>query len=32
MERLEKRRNKEVNVKEEKKVLADVIDISRYRK
>lgn len=32
MERLEKRRAKEVNVKEEKKVLADVIDISRYRK
>jgi len=32
MERLEKRRAKEVNVKEEKKVLANVIDISKYRK
>lgn len=32
MERLEKRRAKEVNVKEEKKVLAEVIDISKYRK
>ncbi|WP_250673268.1 hypothetical protein LZ906_017050 (plasmid) [Paraclostridium ghonii] len=32
MERLEKRRSKEVNVKEEKKVLAKVIDISKYRK
>lgn len=32
MERLEKRRTKEVDVKEEKKVLADVIDISKYRK
>ncbi|GAA0703079.1 hypothetical protein GCM10008904_09900 [Paraclostridium ghonii] len=32
MERLEKRRAKEVNVKEEKKVLAKVIDISKYRK
>lgn len=31
-ERLEKRRSKEVNVKEEKKVLAKVIDISKYRK
>lgn len=32
MERLEKRRAKEVSVKEEKKKLADVIDISKYRK
>ncbi|MCU9809622.1 hypothetical protein LEQ06_16570 [Paraclostridium sp. AKS46] len=32
MERLEKRRAKEVSVKEEKKNLADVIDISKYRK
>ncbi len=32
MERLEKRRVNEVNVKKEKKVLADVIDISKYRK
>jgi len=32
IERLEKRRAKEVNVKEENKVLADVIDISKYRK
>ncbi|WP_278683076.1 hypothetical protein [Paraclostridium bifermentans] len=32
MERLEKRRAKEVNVKKEKNVLADVIDISKYRK
>lgn len=32
MERLEKRRSKEVNLKEEKKVLAKVIDISKYRK
>lgn len=32
MERLEKRRAKEVNVKEENRVLANVIDISKYRK
>ena len=32
MERIEKRRVNEVNVKKEKKVLADVIDISKYRK
>lgn len=32
MERLEKRRAKEVSVKEEKKVLANVIEISKYRK
>lgn len=32
MERLEKRRAKEVSVKEDKKNLADVIDISKYRK
>lgn len=32
MERLEKRRAKEVCVKEEKKVLDNVIDISKYRK
>lgn len=32
MERLEKRRAKEANVEEENKVLADVIDISKYRK
>ncbi|MCU9809851.1 hypothetical protein LEQ06_17885 [Paraclostridium sp. AKS46] len=32
MERLEKRRSKEVSVKEDKKNLADVIDISKYRK
>ena len=32
MERLEKRRAKEVSVKEGNKVLADVIDISKYRK
>ncbi|MEX6588256.1 hypothetical protein [Paraclostridium bifermentans] len=32
MERLEKRRVKEVNVEDENKVLADVIDISKYRK
>lgn len=32
MERLEKRRAKDVNVKEENKVLAEVIDISKYRK
>lgn len=32
MERLEKRRAKEVNEEEENKVLADVIDISKYRK
>lgn len=32
MERLEKRRSKEVSVKEENKVLAEVIDISKYRK
>lgn len=32
MERLEKRRAKEVNVEEENKVLAEVIDISKYRK
>lgn len=32
MERLEKRRAKEVNEKEENKVLAEVIDISKYRK
>lgn len=32
IERLEKRRAKEVSVKEEKKNLADVIDISKYRK
>lgn len=31
MERLEKRRAKEVNLNEENKVLADVIDISKYR-
>ena len=32
MERLEKRRAKEVKVEDENKVLADVIDISKYRK
>lgn len=32
MERLEKRRAKEVSVKEEKKVLDNVIEISKYRK
>ncbi|MGL5712981.1 MAG: hypothetical protein ACRCX2_08175 [Paraclostridium sp.] len=32
MERLEKRRAKEVPVKEEKKLLASVIDISKYKK
>lgn len=32
MERLEKRRAKEVNVEDENKILADVIDISKYRK
>lgn len=32
MERLEKRRAKEVSVKEENKILAEVIDISKYRK
>ncbi len=32
MERLEKRRANEVSVKEDKKKLADVIDISKYRK
>ncbi|RDC51328.1 hypothetical protein DVA85_14240 [Acinetobacter sp. RIT592] len=32
MERLEKRKAKEVNVKEENRVLANVIDISKYRK
>lgn len=32
IERLDKRRAKKVNVKEEKKFLADVIDISKYRK
>ena len=32
MQRLDKRRAKEVSVKEEKKNLADVIDISKYRK
>ncbi|MGL5715146.1 MAG: hypothetical protein ACRCXT_03665 [Paraclostridium sp.] len=32
MERLEKRRANEKSVKEEKKILAPVIDISRYRK
>lgn len=32
MERLEKRRAKEENEEEENKVLADVIDISKYRK
>ena len=32
MERLEKRRAKEVPVKEEKKVLAEVIEFSRYIK
>lgn len=32
MERLEKRRAKEANEEEEKKVLAEVIDISKYRK
>ncbi|MBN8049502.1 hypothetical protein J0A94_16880 [Paraclostridium bifermentans] len=32
MERLEKRRVKEVSVKEDKKNLADVMDISKYRK
>lgn len=32
MERLEKRRVKKVSIKEEKKNLADVIDISKYRK
>lgn len=32
MERLEKRRAKEVNEEDENKVLADVIDISKYRK
>lgn len=32
IERLEKRRSKEVPVKEEKKVLAQVIDFSKYRK
>lgn len=32
MERLEKRRAKEVPVKEEKKILAQVIDVSKYRK
>lgn len=32
MERLDKRRAKEVNVEDENKVLADVIDISKYRK
>ena len=32
MERLEKRRAKEVPVKEEKKVLAPVIDFTKYKK
>lgn len=32
MERLDKRRAKEVNEEEENKVLADIIDISKYRK
>lgn len=32
IERLEKRRSKELNEEEENKVLADVIDISKYRK
>lgn len=32
MERLEKRRAKEANEEEENKVLAEVIDISKYRK
>lgn len=32
MERIEKRRAKEENEEEENKVLADVIDISKYRK
>lgn len=32
MERLDKRRAKEVNVEEENKVLAEVIDISKYKK
>ncbi|MGL5752796.1 MAG: hypothetical protein ACRCXT_19815 [Paraclostridium sp.] len=32
MERLEKRRAKEVPVKEEKKVLAEVIDFAKYKK
>jgi hypothetical protein len=32
IERLEKRRSKEVPVKEEKKVLAQVIDFSKYKK
>lgn len=32
MERLEKRRAKEVPVKEEKKVLAQVIDFEKYKK
>lgn len=32
MERLDKRRAKEVNVEEENKVLADIIEISKYKK
>lgn len=32
MERLEKRRAKELNEEEENKVLAEVIDISKYKK
>lgn len=32
MERLDKRRAKEIKVEEENKVLADVIDISKHRK
>lgn len=32
MERLEKRRSKEVNEEEENKVLADVIDFLKYKK
>ena len=31
IERLEKRRSKEVLIKEEKKVLAKVIEISKYK-